>query len=292
MEKIIFIACLKTGIMFFVAVVFIRLEFIRSLVLDRRQVIVVSPHEYLTKTRFQEAFQSLSKNVKSEELHPYSVTLNDPQTYSDKRPIQRPRRIALVLFLTMFFLLGVSVVCWTVRDSLVIKGHEFYSWTSTTGEIQSVETRYCERRWTRLQFCSKSWDVLVNYTYQVNGITYDSWNNDISQWERFKNKSRVDGDQVPSATKMEIGEAEATAFLNNHAIGQEVLIIYDPQNPQDTILQRDINDYSDRPRNEDVRRYVLYGAYLSGILAGAVVFPAAFNLIFAQPQPQPTGIAS
>ncbi len=75
--------------------------------------------------------------------------------------------------------------------------------------------------------------------------------------------------------------------MNNHAIGQEVLVIYDPQNPQDTILQRDINDYSDRPRNEDVRRYALYGAYLSGTAAGAVVFPAALNLLFARRQPRP-----
>ncbi len=300
MEKIIFIACLKTGLMFFVALVFIRYGLIGSLKIDRRRLIVVSPHEYLTKTRFQEAFQSLSKNVKVEELYPYSVTLDDPPTYSTRRLIKHPRRGALVVFLLTFILLGLSVLCWTVRDSLIIKGYEFYVWIPTQGTVRGIETHQYEFRLTRLQF-REDWVSRIIYTYEVNGVVYDNRNSAIDEWVSsgdYESKSvyeweglsqieLTDGKvyYIKGKGSKENRETAAVSFRRS-AVGQPINIVYNPKNPQESIIQHELTEYHDVQLDPELRSKARYGAYLASIAAGAVVFPAALNLLFARRQPR------
>jgi hypothetical protein len=284
MEKIIFIAAIKSAVIFFVAFVVIRLDYYRALKLDRRTISI----SYYTGRRLQHSFQSLGKNIKIDELYPYSVTLDDPVVYREKRMVKKPIRGAFILFALTAILFVLSVLSWTVHDSLVVKGHEFYTWTSTEGKIQNIETRRCEPRYTQLRFCRPRWEVRVNYTFEVDGVTYDNRHNDIFQWERFQNRLEVY--TLPTNKQIEYwdgGAEEAAAFQSEYSEDENILIVYDPENPYRNVLQKDINSYVDRPRNVNLRSNAKYGAFLAGLVAGAVVFPAGLNLLFPRRQPRP-----
>lgn len=258
MEKIIGIACLKTGLIFFIALVFIRYGIIGSIKREQSRLIVSRPRLYWNKTLFFKSFENLSNNIKIEEYHPYSATLYEPPNYNIKRLIKHPRRSALFLFLLTTILIALSVLCLTVRDSLIIKAHEFYTWIPTQATICDIETRQDDNT-----------EIRKIYTYEVGGITYDNRYPIIHEWEYV----HFEGGQTLASFRTEI-------------IGQPYSIVYNPEDPHESIEQQIPTEYHDILLEPELRSKSLYGAYLSGILAGAVVFPAALNLLFARRQPR------
>lgn len=189
MEKIIGIACLKTGLIFFVALVFIRYGIIGSIKREQNRLIVLKPCNYWNKTLFFKSFESLGKDVRLEEYHPYSATLYEPSNYDTKQLIKYPRRSALFLFLLTTILIALSVLCLTVRDSLIIKAHEFYTWIPTQATIHDIETRQDDGR-----------EIRKIYAYEVDGITYDNRYSIIHEWEYV----HFEGGQTLAAFRAEI----------------------------------------------------------------------------------------
>ncbi|MBI5928165.1 MAG: hypothetical protein HY862_02565 [Chloroflexi bacterium] len=254
MEKIIGIACLKTGLMFFVALVFIRYGLIGSVEREQSRLIVLKPRKYWNTTFFFKSFESLGKDVKLEEYHPYSATLYEPSNYNTKQPIRYPQQSALFLFVLTAILISLSVLCLTIRDSLIIKGHEFYKWIPTQATIQDIETRQHDGT-----------EIRKLYTYEIDGITYDNRYSIIQEWEDVY----FEGSQTFASFRAEI-------------IGQPFNIVYNSKNPRKSIEQQIPTDYHDIQLEPELRSKARYGAYLASIIAGAVVFPAALNLLFAQ----------
>ncbi len=259
MEKIIGIACLKTGLMFFVALVFIRYGLIDSIKREQSRLIVSRPRLYWNKTLFFKSFEHLSNDIKIEKYHPYSATLYEPPNYDTKRRIKYPRRSALFLFFLTTILIALSVLCLMVRDSLIVKAHEFYTWMPTQATIQDIETRQDDGR-----------EIRKIYAYKVDGITYDNRYSIIHEWEYV----HFEGGQTLASFRAEI-------------IGQPYNIVYNPVDPRESIEQQIPTEYHDILLEPELRSKSLYGAYLTSIVAGAVVFPAALNLLFTRRQPRP-----
>lgn len=258
MEKIIGVACLKTGLMFFVALVFIRYGLIGSIKREQSRLIVSRPRLYWNRTLFFKSFEHLSNDIKIEEYHPYSATLYEPPNYDTKPRIKYPRQSALFLLFLTTILIALSVLCLMVRDSLIVKAHKFYTWMPTQATIRDIETRQDDNT-----------EIRKIYAYEVDGITYDNRYSIIHEWEYV----HFEGGQTLASFRTEI-------------VGQPFNIVYNPKNPHKSIEQQIPTEYHDILLEPELRSKSLYGAYLTSIVAGAVVFPAALNLLFARRQPR------
>ncbi|MCQ3929488.1 MAG: hypothetical protein DPW16_03435 [Chloroflexi bacterium] len=246
MEKIIFIACLKTSGIFFLALVILRLG-----IFDRRKAVIGNKYEYLLKSSFQRAFDSKNPKFYHKDL---SVTLEDMKFKQPQWGLEHAIRKGLTLLLLTLVLFALSVFCWTIRDSFIIKEHEFYQWTPIQATIQDVETRQ-----------NNDLEMRKIYTYEVDGVSYDNRYSSIQEWGN-----------------VHLAGTQALASLQVEMIGQPLNIIYNPKNPQESIQQRELTNYHDVQLEPELRSRSRYGAYLTSIVAGAVVFPSALKLLFVQ----------
>ncbi len=137
---------------------------------------------------------------------------------------------------------GVFVIALAAQ---VLKVYRARSWPTTTGKITESKVRTRKRQSDDAGQEYQS-EPLVKYEYQVNGTPYR-------------------GTRISFAER--IGGADVLPTLAHYPVGKQVQVYYDPANPQQAVLERDLPTIM----------VVVVGAIIIFFLGAAILLPFAFT---------------
>jgi len=121
-------------------------------------------------------------------------------------------------FVLVFLVVGILLIVGNVRAKK--RAGESQTWPSTTGRILLSEVRTSQTRDDDGNLQAPSFYPYVEYDYILNGLSYKSHKLSFGSHEMFNN------------------QASAVAKLAAYPVGADVTLFYNPQKPDDSVLER------------------------------------------------------
>lgn len=119
-------------------------------------------------------------------------------------------------FVLIFGIIGVVMLVKYFRDKK--KAEESQSWSSAAGRITESYVRRQESRDSD-GYTTTSYYPEVRYTYQALGVEYS-------------------GDKIAFGGSVGGSQKKAHERLTSYPVGKDVIVHYDPNNPEEAVLER------------------------------------------------------